>query len=168
MNHEQVKKDLQEKLSESKVHSLMSEFFEQVQHYPAALPELIDHLKKKQFDALAVASNTMYPYHSNFSSSFNDYSSSVILICSERAVPYMVSEVATFVYYMEVFYKQTEKMKQNQGLYAYYKTFKVKPKMIIDAMFEDLKFYSEKFDFELDLVQCKEVLKQTKSELKQT
>jgi hypothetical protein len=151
MNIAEVQKRNDDKLTESKAHSLMVDFQQQADEYPAAIPSLIDNLKKKPLDALSAASNLMYPYHTACNSVINDYGNSIILIQNDMPVKHMINEIAMFVVHLERFYKETEKHKQIQSLNTHYKTFKLKPKMLVTALIDDLKLYSQRYDFTVDI-----------------
>jgi hypothetical protein len=128
-------------------------FVEEVSKFPSAHIEASGKGKKKENKekALRELSDKLYPYHSCFNTPANEYANSVILISNEIAVPHMLKEVAMFVTHLEQFHQEAKKANAIQEMQAYYKRFTLKPKQLVDALVDDLKLYSERYKFTLEL-----------------
>ena len=166
----ELKERLEQKLSESALVKLMSDFNKEVSHYPASL---FDNLKDKRQRAVEAMSSQLYPFHTVFSLPMNNYSSSVVLISNEVPVFLMAKEAAHFVFELENFYLETKKANSVQELQQYYKRFTLKPKQVVDALLEDLKMYAKKYEFEtkhnfvLDIKEVLAVFNEEKLRLKE-
>lgn len=137
------------RLNESSLYSLMFEFTEQVEKYPAAH---IDTEKDKRAKAIDAACAPLYASaHVVFTPSFNEYGNSVILVDNDMVVKYMTEEAALFTFHLDNFYKEIKKANNVQELQQYYKQFKLKPKQVLDGLIADLKLYAERYQFALDI-----------------
>lgn len=147
-NNVNIMKRNNDKLSKSALYGLMSEFVNEVSKYPSAH---IECAKDKRQQAVERACAPIYPAHTVFNVSFNDYGNSIILIANEMPVKYMALEAAAFAFHLENFYKEIKKGNSVQELQQYYKKFTLKPKQILDALILDLKQSAEDHKFELDI-----------------
>lgn len=147
MDNVSMQDKLNTRLNESCVYVLMKEFFDVVSLCPSAQVEIKSPKREK---IISKESNKLYHFHSNFGVPLNDYGNSVILIENHLPVKYMVEEVAQFIFFLELFYKEIKKANNIQELNAYYKQFKLKPKQLIDALLKDLELYSNRYIFEIN------------------
>lgn len=148
MNYTQIDNDINTRLSSSKTYSLMKQFQEAVSLFPA---NYID-VKKKREKAIYEASEKVYALTTKFKSLVHEFSNSVVLICNENCVPHMIDEVGAFIYNMEAFYKEKDKIvKSIQELNEYYKPIcSLKAKTLTDAFLCDMGMYSKEYNFEID------------------
>lgn len=160
----ELKRKLDEKLSQSSLYALMSDFNEEVSHYPASK---FENLKDKRQRAVEDMSGKLYAFHTVFSVPLNNYANSVVLISNETPVHLMAQEAAHFIVELETFYAETKKANSVQELQQYYKKFTLKPKQIVDALVSDLKMYAELYEFELDVKSVLNTLNEEKSNLKE-
>jgi hypothetical protein len=151
--NKKMNNDISEKLGNSKTYQLMNIFNNNASIYPASV---IDAKSPKRDMAISKALDhkdkgiSLYDYHTKFKSFVNEYSSSVVLICNDTPVNYMIEEVGGFVNALNDFYKEIKKSNNVQELQLYYKDFKLKPKEVVDAFIYEIGLYAEKYGFKID------------------
>lgn len=148
------------KLEKSSVFSLISSFNEQVSLFP---PAHIVCKSDKREKAVVKAANPLYKYHTAFTRPVNEFGNSVVLVCNDVVVPYMIEEIAQFSVHLEEFLKEIKSANNVQELQLYYKQFTLKPKQLKDALIDDLKRYSEEFNFDIDIKSIVMELEQKKT-----
>lgn len=92
MNHSQLNEEIIDRLSSSKTYSLMKEFQEKVSLFPANQMEL----KQKREKVVFEASEKVYSLTTIFKSLVHEFSNSIVLICNETCVQYMIEEAEYF------------------------------------------------------------------------
>ena len=108
-------------------------------------------LKQKREKVVYKASEDVYSLTTIFKSLVHEFSNSVVLICNDTCVEYMIEETAKFIAQMEKFYKEKDKIvKGVQELNEYYKQFTLRRKDLIDALICDLEMYSQEYNFDID------------------
>lgn len=137
------------RLLESRLYPIMKGFLTLVDQYPIA------HIKGVSDKRTKVVDTACSPIYANthimFSTSVSEYGNSVILVENEMVVKYMIKEAALFCFHLDNFYKRIKSVNNIQELQLYYKQFKLKPKQVLDGLIADLKLYSGRYHFKLNV-----------------
>lgn len=149
-----------EDLSNSKTLKAMQEFVTEVSKYPPAY--IPPPSKPKKEMAIMRGADQVYDAHTNFNQAMNDFSSSLLLVCNDMAVPYMAQEVGRFCAGLDYFYNKIKQANNVQELQQYYKQFSLKSKAVIDLFMTEVGDYIERYAPELDKKQLIQILNESK------
>ena len=149
-----------EDLGNSKTLKTMQEFVTEVSKYPPA--HIPPPSKPKKEMAIMRSADQVYDAHTNFNQAMNDFSSSLLLVCNDMAVPYMAQEVGRFCAGLDYFYNKIKQTNNVQELQQYYKQFTLKSKAVVDSFMNEVGDYIERYAPELDKKQVIQMLNESK------